>query len=151
LTTLQTIKKGKENIAADALSKRDVHFHAITTCVPDWIEEVKFSYVQDTDSSRLLQKLARDVHYSHNFRESAIGRHAGTKATYQRTKRVFCWPNLKSMVTIFECPVCQLVKVEHKHTPGLLQPLHIPGTPWSSISMGFILLLNLFPNPVVKK
>lgn len=54
-------KKGKENIVADALSRRDTVFHAITSCVPDWIEEVKLSYCNDPDSSKLLKKVAGDV------------------------------------------------------------------------------------------
>lgn len=75
-----------------------------------------------------------------NFHQSALGGHSGVKATYQRIKRVFCWPHLKQMVHKFvsECPVCQLVKVEHTHSAGLLQPLPIPGIPWSSISLDFI-------------
>jgi hypothetical protein len=162
-------KKGKENIAADALSRRDAKCHAITVCVPEWLEDVKLSYVQDTDSDKLLRKLAKDVsdppqytikdgiikHGSkiyvgaatnmrltllETFHQSALGGHSGAKATYQRIKRVFCWPHLKQVVQKFvsECPVCQLVKVDHTSPAGLLQPLPIPGTPWSCISLDFI-------------
>lgn len=162
-------KKGKENIAADALSRRDVKCHAITVAVPEWMEDIKLSYVQDPDSGKLLSKIAKDVsdppQYSvkdgiirhgakiyvgattnmrltllENFYQSALGGHSGAKATYQRIKRIFCWPHLKSMVQKFvsECPVCQLTKVEHISPPGLLEPLPIPGTPWSCISLDFI-------------
>ena len=48
--------KGKENIVADAPSRRDTVCHAITSCVPDWIEEVKLSYSNNPDSSKLLKK-----------------------------------------------------------------------------------------------
>jgi hypothetical protein len=54
-------KKGKENIAADALSRRDAHSHALTVCVPEWIDDVKLSYIHDPDSAKLLQKIAKDV------------------------------------------------------------------------------------------
>lgn len=162
-------KKGKENIAADALSRRDTQCYPITVCVPEWLEDVKLSYIQDKDSGKLLQKIAKDVsdppqytikegiirHGSkiyvgastnmrlqllENFHQSGFGGHSGTKATYQRIKRVFCWPHLKQMVQKFvaECPVCQLVKVEHVHPAGLLKPLDIPDIPWSCISMDFI-------------
>jgi len=161
-------KKGKENLVADALSRRDSQCNAITVCVPEWIEEVKQSYIQDKDSSKLLKKLAKDVgstpqyilkdglikHGSkiyvgsstnmrlqllETFHQSALGGHSGTKATYQRIKRIFYWPHLKQMVEKFvaECPVWQLVKVQHKHPAGLLQPLPIPGIPWESISLDF--------------
>lgn len=162
-------KKGKENIAADALSRRDAKCYDLTVYVPEWLEDVKLSYIQDKNSDKLLQKLAQDIsenpQYSikdgvikhgakiyvgastnmrltllENFHQSALGGHSGAKATYQRIKRVFCWPNLKKMVEKFvsECPVCQLVKVEHISPAGLLQPLPIPGIPWSSISLDFI-------------
>jgi hypothetical protein len=123
-------KKGKENLVADALSRRDTHCHALTACVPEWLEDVKLSYVQDKDSAKLLQKLAQDVsdppQYSikdgiirhgnkiyvgastnlrltllDNFHQSSFGGHSGTKATYQRLKRVFSWPHLKKMVEKF--------------------------------------------------
>jgi hypothetical protein len=138
-------------------------------CVPEWIEDVKSSYIQDPDSDKLLRKIAKDVstppqfsikdgiikHGSKiyvgaatnlrlqllgTFHQSALGGHSGIKATYQQIKKIFCWPQLKQMVHKFvtECPVCQLVKVPHTSPAGLLQPLDIPGTPWSSISLDFI-------------
>lgn len=162
-------KKGKENLAADALSRRDSQCNAITVCVPEWMEDVKLSNVEDRDSSKLLKKLAQDVgpnpqftlkdglikhgnkiyvgattnmrlQLLETFHQSALGGHSATKATYQRIKRIFCWPHLKQMVEKFvaECAVCQLVKVQHTHPAGLLQPLPIPGIPWESISMDFI-------------
>ena len=36
------------------------------------------------------------------------------------------------------CLVCQQDKVEKKNKAGLLQPLPIPGKPWTSVSMDFI-------------
>lgn len=162
-------KKGKENLAADALSRRDTHCLALTVCVPEWLEDVKLSYVQDKDSSKLLTKLAKDISGSpqyttkdgiirhgskiyvgastnmrltllETFHQSAMGGHSGTKATYQRLKRVFCWPHMKQMVEKFvaECPVCQIIKVEHTHPAGLLKPLDPPEKPWACITLDFI-------------
>jgi hypothetical protein len=47
---------------------------------------------------------------------------------------------MKQMVEKFvaECPVCQLVKVEHTHPAGLLQPLSSPNKPWACITLDFI-------------
>jgi hypothetical protein len=42
---------------------------------------------------------------------------------------------------IRSCPTCQLIKNEHVHSPGLLQPLPIPETAWSSIGIDFITAL----------
>jgi hypothetical protein len=162
-------KKGKENIAADSLSRRDFQLNIITVCVLEWIEDVKLSYALDKDSDKLLQKLSKDVtdppQYTvkdglikhgnkiyvgasanlrlqllETFHRSGLGRHSGTKATYQRIKRILFWPHLKKMVEKFmsECPVCQLVKVDHTHPAGLLKPLPPPEKPWLCITLDFI-------------
>lgn len=63
-------KKGKENLAADALSRRDVpdsQCHAITTVIPDWLDDIKQSSIQDPESSALLNKLAADVSAAPHF------------------------------------------------------------------------------------
>ena len=39
---------------------------------------------------------------------------------------------------IAKCQKCQLVKTEHQHSAGLLQPLPIPEWKWEVISMDFI-------------
>jgi transposase InsO family protein len=36
------------------------------------------------------------------------------------------------------CPICQMTKPQHIHTPGLLQPLPIPQEAWSNIGTDFI-------------
>lgn len=54
-------KKGKENLVADALSRRDVRSkdeveecHAIVTVIPNWVEDVKGSYVQDSQYEKVI-------------------------------------------------------------------------------------------------
>jgi hypothetical protein len=70
----------------------------------------------------------------------AIGRHSGIKATYQRIRRIFHWPNLRKSVEDFasQCAVYQRAKSEHCHYPGLLAPLPIPNLAWCFISMDFV-------------
>jgi hypothetical protein len=104
-------KKGKENKAADALSRRDSSLMAITVIQPAWIEAVLASYQQDTHCHELLQRLAialdHDNHYTlhvgilryinrvyigndpdlkiqllGSFHASALGGHSGMVATY---------------------------------------------------------------------
>ena len=53
-------KKGKENVAADALS-RVAHLHtlqAVSLVKPDWVQEVLNSYTTDARAQQLLQQLA---------------------------------------------------------------------------------------------
>jgi transposase InsO family protein len=72
--------------------------------------------------------------------DSAIGGHSGVAMTYHRLHQHFSWPLMKQDVHqyIRSCPTCQLTKNEHVHSPGLLQPLPIPETAWSSIGIDFI-------------
>lgn len=169
-------KKGKENVVADALSRRDsissMQCQTVTVVVPQWTEDVKNSYKGDSDSDRLLKKVAADtdpkpkftmhnglikyknriyVGASTEFRQqllqtfhaSALGGHSGIKATYYRLKKVFYWPNLRRNIEEFvkQCSVCQLIKVEHIHPPGLLEPLLVPDMAWAHITMDFITAL----------
>jgi hypothetical protein len=70
----------------------------------------------------------------------SVGGHSGIHATYQRVKKLFYWPGLKSDVESFvkQCQVCQQAKHENCKYPGLLQPLPIPGESWIDLSIDFI-------------
>ena len=46
---------------------------------------------------------------------------------------------------VAKCLECQLVKVEHRHRAGLLQPHAIPMYKWEIISMDFIVALSITP------
>ena len=54
-------------------------------------------------------------------------------------KRHFFWPKLKVNIVLFimKCQECQLVKDEHQHPSGLLQPLLILEWKWEVISIDF--------------
>jgi hypothetical protein len=47
-------KKGKENKAADALSRRDSNLLSLTVIQPTWTESVEHTYIQDTHCQELL-------------------------------------------------------------------------------------------------
>lgn len=118
-------KKGKENVVADALSRRDAHIteiepscNAIVTVIPEWVNDIKASYVGDPVSQQLLEELQNQpetvMNYSliaglirykgrilvgtgnemrqtilANFHSSIFGGHSGRRATYQRIKKLF--------------------------------------------------------------
>jgi hypothetical protein len=51
-------RKGKDNVAIDALSRMPHHLFtlpAISSARPDWIQELLNSYVSDTQAQQLLQ------------------------------------------------------------------------------------------------
>lgn len=164
-------KKGKENRAADALSRMPcpTSVLAITMITPKWMEEIQGTYDQDEHCLQLLTKLSvqRDsvAHFTlqngllrykgrivvgntgslqqrliSTFHNSALGGHSGERATYQRIKLLFYWPNMKSIIADYvkKCPICQKNKSENVPYPGLLQPLPVPEMAWTQISMDFV-------------
>lgn len=83
---------------------------------------------------QLQQKVLQALH------ESAIGGHSGIPVTIRRIKQLFAWGSLKKDVQAFvtSCPVCQQAKVERVKYPGLLQPLPVPESALSTISLDFV-------------
>ncbi|CAA7033213.1 unnamed protein product [Microthlaspi erraticum] len=71
---------------------------------------------------------------------SGSGGHSGRDAMHQRVKGLFYWKGMSKDIQAFirACPVCQQCKYDPAASPGLLQPLPIPDTIWSDISMDFI-------------
>jgi len=164
-------KKGKDNKAADALS-RAIHssdIMAISCIIPKWVEEVNATYLQDQYCLVMLAKLNVDPHavpnfslengiirkngkiligssgnlrtqLLDNFHKTALGGHSGERATYQRLKLIFYWPQMHKNVKDYvkACPTCQKNKSENIPYPGLLQQLPVPDMAWTHISMDFI-------------
>jgi hypothetical protein len=54
--------------------------------------------------------------------------HPGYQKMITTTRKQFCWPGLKKYIAEYlaKCIEFQQVKVEHRHSTGLLQPLTIP-------------------------
>ena len=66
--------------------------------------------------------------------------HSGFLKSYQRAKREFFWRGMKVDIKAYvrECDVCQRIKSETSTPAGLLQPLEIPTTPWTDVSLDFV-------------
>ena len=71
---------------------------------------------------------------------SPMAGHSGFLKSYQRAKREFFWQGMKVDINLFvrECDVCQRIKSETSAPAGLLQPLEIPTTPWTNVSLDFV-------------
>lgn len=145
-------KRGKENLVAGALSRRDVKSkdevdvcHAIVTIMPKWVEDVKGSYVNDsqyekvtgstqnttgTDNGytieaglvrykgRICVGAGNDIRSKilESFHASSISGHSGMRATYHRIKKLFYWLRLKKNVELFVAE-CPVCQVtKSKHT-----------------------------------
>ena len=75
--------------------------------------------------------------------DSPTSGHFGIKKTFELVNRTYTWPGLRQFIKKFvvSCDTCQRNKsVQHKPF-GLLQSLPVPESPWSSISMDFIVQL----------
>ncbi|GKB67182.1 putative mitochondrial protein [Tanacetum coccineum] len=116
-------KRGKDNVAADALSR-----------IQDNVQR-KGKLVVGNDSG-----LQHDlIEY---FHAGTMGGHSGVKVTIL----LILWCALSmiedvgntSKQYVNECSVCQLNKADLAASPGLLQPLPIPQRVWSEVSMDFI-------------
>ncbi|KAL1213521.1 RNA-directed DNA polymerase-like protein [Cardamine amara subsp. amara] len=158
-------KKGKENILADALSRR----HALISTMEAKImgfKHIKSSYETDPDFQEIFQetsKAARGSFYQHNgflfqdkrlcipqgsMRELLVGEahggglmgHFGRDKTLSVVMEHFYWPHMKRDVERFcaKCITC-LKEKSRTHPHGLYMPLPIPNLPWVDISMDFVL------------
>ena len=77
-----------------------------------------------------------------------IAGHLGASKTIARLSRHFYWPRLPRDVRnyVTNCITCQANKYgAPTTTPGLLQPLPIPSSPWQSIAMDLVTDLPLTP------
>lgn len=66
--------------------------------------------------------------------------HPGYQKLITSLRKEYHWPGMKRDVTEYlaRCIECQLIKAEHQHPAGLLQPLPIPEWKWEVITMDFI-------------
>lgn len=140
----------------------------MTTVVPLWMEQLLASYEGDEDlkeiiSEAVITKAGPQQYYLINgllqfrgkwvigkgdlrkqvFEElhsNGVGGHSGNRATFKRVGEYFYWSSMRQDIGrwVRECAICQQVKGEHVHSPGLLKPLEIPQEPWRDIAMDFI-------------
>lgn len=71
---------------------------------------------------------------------SGAGGPTGREVTHQRVKGSFYWKGMIKDIQAYVkgCAICQQCKNDNAASPGLPQPLPIPTTVWSDVSMDFI-------------
>ncbi|XP_035548682.1 uncharacterized protein LOC118349198, partial [Juglans regia] len=115
-------KQGKENIVADALSRRyhdGYLFKESKLCLPN---------------CSMRELLVREAH------GGGLMGHFGVKKTLDILHEHFFWPKMKRDVNRIcgRCITCR--KAKSKVLPhGLYTPLPVPSEPWVDISMNFVL------------
>jgi hypothetical protein len=158
-------KQGKENVVADALSRRYALLSMLDTKLLGF-EYIKDLYAQDSDFGDVFdacEKVAFDKFYRHDgflFRENklcvpmcslrellvreahggGLMGHFGVAKTFGILHDHFFWPHMKRDVERIceKCITCKQAKSKLK-PHGLYTPLPIPSEPWTNISMDFVL------------
>ncbi|KAL2223912.1 UNVERIFIED_CONTAM: Transposon Ty3-I Gag-Pol polyprotein [Sesamum indicum] len=134
-------KKGKENIVADALSRRYVLLSIMDAKILGF-ELIKDLYANDVDFANQLcvpncsirSLLLKEAH------SGGLMGHFGISKTLGVLSEHFYWQKMRRDVEKFvgKCIVCH--KAKSKLNPhGLYMPLPIPSVPWEDISMDFVL------------
>ncbi|XP_024007271.1 uncharacterized protein LOC112083475 [Eutrema salsugineum] len=113
-------KKGKDNVVADALSRRadDFLFFENRLCVPN--SSIRDLFVKEAHAGGLMG-------------------HFGVAKTLSTVQEHFYWPHMKKDIerTCERCVTCKQAKAK-KQPYGLYTPLPIPLHPWHDISMDFV-------------
>uniref|UniRef100_A0A2N9ES05 RNA-directed DNA polymerase n=1 Tax=Fagus sylvatica TaxID=28930 RepID=A0A2N9ES05_FAGSY len=158
-------KQGKENVVADALSRRYALLSTLDTKLLGF-EYIKDLYAQDSDFGEVFnacEKVAFGKFYRHDgflFRENklcvpmcslrelfvreahggGLMGHFGVAKTLGILHDHFFWPHMKRDVERIceKCITCKQAKSKLK-PHGLYTPLPIPSEPWTDISMDFVL------------
>ena len=160
-------KKGKDNVVADALSRR-AHLLTLVKVQVTRFESIKDSYSTCPDFGPIVQAL--EVGTSHEHRDylrtegylffknrlcvprtslqdqltwechsGGLAGHFGRDKTITAVEHQFYWPSLKRNVgnIVAQCRVCAFAKQVRKND-GLYTPLPVPTRPWDDVSMDFV-------------
>ncbi|KAD1274138.1 hypothetical protein E3N88_43077 [Mikania micrantha] len=130
----EIVYKGKENSVADALSR--VQGLALFTMSISSLHPMLWQRSQQgwQHYSVLKSDIIQICH------SSPAGGHSGYKRTLFKVQEMFYWKGCAKDVHRYvkECNVYQRIKYETIATPGLLQPLPVPQSIFTDISMDFI-------------
>ena len=146
-------KPGHLNTVADALSRRQdltlkggdgstspSKFEA--TLLPDRVWNMAITKTKAPYQIEVVNE-AQKLEILQSRHDSPAAGHPGQEKTYDLVTRNFWWPGVRNYVNNYvkTCDICQRNKASRHNPYGLLEPLPIPDTPWSSIGMDFIVKL----------
>jgi transposase InsO family protein len=136
----------------------------------DIIGRIKEAYLTDEDAKDMIEGLEQEPHPDYKLdkglvyykglilvpaaddikrdilthcHDDPMAGHFGIHKTCELVSRTYHWPGLRAYVKRFvtTCSTCQRNKSVQHRPYGLLQSLAVPETPWSSLSMDFIVQL----------
>ncbi len=159
------IAQVKENVVADALSRRVDHLNQVslvstvdnnellseikTASVKEWLDEV---IQRDSDVTVVdgvakykgkvyvpdIATIKSKILFEHH--DAITAGHCGITKTNELISRLYYWPKMQEDIKkyISSCLSCQSNKPSNQVPMGLLQPLAIPESKWSQVSMDLI-------------
>ena len=158
---------GKDNVAADALSRRPDHrVSALSTWAPEptfvamftehyeteeleqhpaYFQEGEFWYTERDGARRIVvpdnADLKQRLLFEHH--DAAISGHLGVEKTLESISRTYFWTGLRASVKAYVdgCDMCQRTKPSNQRPAGLLQPLPTPTRRWEQVTMDLIVQL----------
>ena len=158
-------KPGKQNVAADALSRRpDYTIGAISTATldPTFQQALVAAYARDpvfasVEHGKHGYRIVDGVIWKdtricvpsdsavqsrllHEHHDAITSGHVGRDKLTATLKRLYLWPNLTKAVKAYvaSCPTCQRTKANNQAPAGLLQSLPTPEYPWQQVTMDLI-------------
>jgi len=161
-------KPGKDNVVADAMSRRWDHMLGVVTLVEpdtqlhdaireayqhddffndigdnaDYLQEDGLWYYIKDGSKRLCmpadKRLRQQIVEEHH--DAIIYGHGGMDKTAESVVRNYYWPHMHNSIQEFvrTCDACQRNKARNRRPAGLLQPLPLPEKRWEQVTMDLI-------------
>ncbi len=102
------------------------------------------------DDTRLCVPISNIIRTAllHELHDTPTAGHLGVDKTYALAHKSFYWPNMHKNILAYvrSCDTCQRNKSSNTNTATIAQPLAIPTSRWSSVSMDFITQLPTTAN-----
>ena len=161
-------KKGKENVVADALSRR-AHLFTLVRVHVTGFESLKDSYSTCPDFGPIVQALEVGTNHEHRdylrtqgylffknrlcvprtslrdqltweCHSGGLASHFGRDKTITTVEHQLYWPSLKHDVgnIVAQCRVCAFT-IQVRQNASLYMPLPVPTRPWDDVCMDFVL------------
>ncbi|KAH9648537.1 hypothetical protein KPL70_025625 [Citrus sinensis] len=143
-TDQRSLKPGRENVAADALSQQPHNSTLNSLFVAQALTQPTGPYFIGNGliffKGRVVVPLLLRQSLLFEAHDTRMGGHSGVLRTYKCLKQQFYWPSMFQTVHDYvgKCEICQKTKASTLKPVGLLQPLPIPCQLWDDITLDFV-------------